>query len=121
MKFTMPLKSNSTKIMLLGSGELGREVAIEALRLGCEVVAVDRYANAPAMLVAQNSYVVDMTNKDALLEIIRRENPSYVLPEIEALSIDALFEAEKEGFHIIPNAEAVNKTMHLVVKYWTLA
>ncbi len=112
MKLTTPLKSNRTKIMLLGSGELGREVAIEALRLGCEVVAVDRYANAPAMLVAQNSYVVDMTNKDALLEIIRRENPSYVLPEIEALSIDALFEAEKEGFHIIPNAEAVNKTMH---------
>jgi phosphoribosylglycinamide formyltransferase 2 len=112
MKLTTPLKSNRIKIMLLGSGELGREVAIEALRLGCEVVAVDRYANAPAMLVAQNSYVVDMTNKDALLEIIRRENPSFVLPEIEALSIEALFEAEKEGYHIIPNAEAVNKTMH---------
>jgi phosphoribosylglycinamide formyltransferase 2 len=112
MKLTTPLKSNRIKIMLLGSGELGKEVAIEALRLGCEVVAVDRYANAPAMLVAQNSYVVDMTNKDALLEIIRRENPTFVLPEIEALSIEALFEAEKEGFHIIPNAEAVNKTMH---------
>jgi phosphoribosylglycinamide formyltransferase 2 len=112
MKLTTPLKSNRIKIMLLGSGELGREVAIEAIRLGCEVVAVDRYANAPAMLVAQKSYVVDMKNKDALLEIIKRENPSFILPEIEALSIEALFEAEKEGYHIIPNAEAVNKTMH---------
>ena len=112
MKLTTPLKSNRTKIMLLGSGELGKEVAIEANRLGCEVVAVDRYANAPAMLVAQNSYVVDMKNKEALLEIIRREKPDYILPEIEALSIEALFEAEKEGFNVIPNAEAVNKTMH---------
>jgi phosphoribosylglycinamide formyltransferase 2 len=112
MRFTTPLKSNSIKIMLLGSGELGREVAIEAIRLGCEVVAVDRYPNAPAMLVAQNSYVVDMKNKDALLEIIKRENPSYILPEIEAISIEALFEAEKDGYNVIPNAEAVNKTMH---------
>jgi phosphoribosylglycinamide formyltransferase 2 len=112
MIFTTPLKSNRTKIMLLGSGELGREVAIEAIRLGCEVVAVDRYENAPAMLVAQNSYVIDMKNKEALLEIIRREKPTYILPEIEALSIEALFEAEKEGFCVIPNAEAVNKTMH---------
>jgi phosphoribosylglycinamide formyltransferase 2 len=112
MKFTTPLKSNRVKVMLLGSGELGKEVAIEANRLGCEVVAVDRYQNAPAMLVAQNSYVVDMKNRDALLEIIRREKPDYILPEIEALSIEALFEAEKEGFNVIPNAEAVNKTMH---------
>jgi len=112
MKLTTPLKSNRIKIMLLGSGELGKEVAIEAIRLGCEVVAVDRYANAPAMLVAQNSYVVDMKNKDALIEIIKREKPTYILPEIEALSIEALFEVEKEGFNVIPNAEAVNKTMH---------
>jgi phosphoribosylglycinamide formyltransferase 2 len=112
MTLTTPLKSNRIKIMLLGSGELGKEVAIEANRLGCEVVAVDRYPNAPAMLVAQSSHVVDMKNKDALLEIIRREKPDYILPEIEALSIEALFEAEKEGFHVIPNAEAVNKTMH---------
>ena len=112
MTLTTPLKSNSTKIILLGSGELGKEVAIEANRLGCEVIAVDRYPNAPAMLVAQNSYVVDMKNKEALLEIIRREKPDFILPEIEALSIEALFEAEKEGFHVIPNAEAVNKTMH---------
>jgi len=112
MTLTTPLKSNRIKIMLLGSGELGKEVAIEANRLGCEVVAVDRYPNAPAMLVAQNSYVVDMKNKEALLEIIKRENPNYILPEIEALSIEALFEAEKDGYNVIPNAEAVNKTMH---------
>jgi len=112
MKLTTPLKSNSTKIMLLGSGELGKEVAIEANRLGCEVVAVDRYPNAPAMLVAQKSHVVDMKNKEALLEIIRKEKPDYILPEIEALSIEALFEAQNEGYNVIPNAEAVNKTMH---------
>ena len=112
MTLTTPLKSNRIKIMLLGSGELGKEVAIEANRLGCEVVAVDRYPNAPAMLVAQKSHIVDMKNKEALLEIIRMEKPDYILPEIEALSIEALFEAEQEGFNVIPNAEAVNKTMH---------
>ena len=112
MIFTTPLKSNSTKIMLLGSGELGKEVAIEASRLGVEVVAVDAYQNAPAHLIANRAYVVDMKDKEALLEIIRHEKPTYILPEVEALSIDALFEAEKEGFHVIPNAEAVNKTMN---------
>jgi phosphoribosylglycinamide formyltransferase 2 len=112
MTFTTPLKSNSIKIMLLGSGELGKEVAIEASRLGVEVVAVDAYENAPAHLVANSYHVVDMKNKEALLEIIRREKPTYILPEVEALSIDALFEAEAEGFCVIPNAEAVNKTMN---------
>ena len=112
MIFTTPLKSNSTKILLLGSGELGKEVAIEANRLGVEVVAVDKYENAPAHLVANKSYVIDMQNKEEVLEVIRREKPNYILPEIEAISIDALFEAEKEGFNVIPNAEAVNKTMN---------
>ena len=112
MKLTTPLKSNSIKIMLLGSGELGKEVAIEANRLGCEVIAVDRYPNAPAMLVAQKSYIIDMKNKDQVLDVIRREKPDFVLPEIEAINIEALFEAESEGIHIIPNAEAVNKTMN---------
>jgi phosphoribosylglycinamide formyltransferase 2 len=112
MKLFTPLKSNSIKIMLLGSGELGKEVAIEANRLGCEVIAVDRYPNAPAMLVAQKSYVIDMKNKEQVLETIRREKPDFVLPEIEAINIEALFEAEKEGIHVIPNAEAVNKTMN---------
>ena len=112
MEFSAPLKSNSKKILLLGSGELGKEVAIEAQRLGLEVIAVDRYQNAPAHHVAHRAHVVDMQNKEAVLEIIRREKPDFILPEIEAISIDALFEAEKEGFHVIPNAEAVNKTMN---------
>ena len=112
MTLSTPLKSSSIKVMLLGSGELGKEVAIEANRLGCEVIAVDRYPNAPAMLVAQKSYVIDMKNKEEVLDVIRREKPDYVLPEIEAINIDALFEAENEGIHIIPNAEAVNKTMN---------
>ncbi len=112
MIFTTPLKSNSIKILLLGSGELGKEVAIEAGRLGVEVIAVDRYQNAPAHLVANKSYIIDMQNKDEVLEVIRREKPTYILPEIEAISIEALFEAEKEGFNVIPNAEAVNKTMN---------
>ncbi|MBD3806537.1 formate-dependent phosphoribosylglycinamide formyltransferase [Sulfuricurvum sp.] len=112
MLFSAPLKNNSTKIMLLGSGELGKEVAIEAQRLGIEVVAVDRYAHAPAHLVANRSYVVNMQDREAVLTIIRKEKPDYILPEIEAISIDALFAAEAEGFCVIPNAEAVNKTMN---------
>ncbi len=112
MQFTAPLKSNSTKILLLGSGELGKEVIIEAQRLGIETVAVDSYANAPAHLVANKHYVINMKNENEVLDVIRKENPDYVLPEIEAISISALFKAEEEGFHIIPNAEAVNKTMN---------
>jgi len=112
MIFTTPLQEGSTKIMLLGSGELGKEVAIEASRLGIEVIAVDKYENAPAHLVANRAYVIDMLNKEAVLEIIEKEKPTFILPEVEAISIDALFEAEKRGFHVIPNAEAVNKTMN---------
>ena len=112
MLFSAPLKSNSKKIMLLGSGELGKEVAIEAQRLGIEVIAVDRYKNAPAHLVANHSHVVILQDKEAVLKLIRKEKPDYILPEIEAISIEALFEAEKEGFCVIPNAEAVNKTMN---------
>jgi len=112
MNFPAPLKSNSKKIMLLGSGELGKEVAIEASRLGIEVIAVDRYANAPAHQVSNKSLIIDMKNKEAVLEAIRTEKPDFILPEIEAISIEALFEAEAEGFNVIPNAEAVNKTMN---------
>jgi len=112
MQFSAPLKSNSKKVMLLGSGELGKEVAIEAQRLGLEVIAVDRYQNAPAHHVAHRSYVVNMQDKDALLEIIYREKPDYILPEIEAISIDALFAAEDKGYNVIPNAAAVSKTMN---------
>jgi phosphoribosylglycinamide formyltransferase 2 len=112
MTFTTPLQQNATKIMLLGSGELGKEVAIEAQRLGIEVVAVDKYDHAPAHLVANRSYAIDMQDEAAVLELIEREQPTYILPEVEAISISALFEAEKRGFHVIPNAEAVNKTMN---------
>ncbi|MFT7184044.1 MAG: phosphoribosylglycinamide formyltransferase 2 [Oceanicoccus sp.] len=112
MDFPAPLKSNSIKIMLLGSGELGKEVVIEAQRLGVETIAVDRYPDAPAHSVANRSYVVDMKDKAAVMDLIRKEKPDYILPEIEALSIEALFELEAEGFHVIPNAEAVNKSMN---------
>ncbi len=112
MQFSAPLKSNSKKVMLLGSGELGKEVVIEAQRLGLETIAVDKYANAPAHQVAHRSYVVNMQDEEALLEVIRREKPDYILPEVEAISISALFKAETEGFNVIPNAEAVNKTMN---------
>jgi len=112
MQFSAPLKSNAKKIMLLGSGELGKEVIIEAQRLGLETIAVDRYENAPAHQVAHRSHVVNMLDKDALLEIIYREKPDYILPEIEAINIDALFAAEDRGYNIIPNANAVSKTMN---------
>jgi len=112
MTFTTTLQQDAIKIMLLGSGELGKEVAIEAQRLGIEVIAVDKYKNAPAHLVANRSYAIDMQDEIAILEIIEKEKPTYILPEVEAISISALFEAEKRGFHVIPNAEAVNKTMN---------
>jgi len=112
MTFTSPLQNDSVKIMLLGSGELGKEVAIEAQRLGVEVIAVDRYAHAPAHLVANRSHVIDMQDREAVIALIRKEKPTYILPEVEAISIDALFDAEAEGFRVIPNAEAVKKTMN---------
>jgi len=112
MKFPAPLKSDSIKIMLLGSGELGKEVVIEAQRLGIETIAVDSYNNAPAQLVANKSYTINMKNENEILDVIRRENPTYILPEVEAINIKALFTAEDEGYHVIPNADAVNKTMH---------
>ena len=112
MTFTTPLQQNAIKIMLLGSGELGKEVAIEAQRLGIEVIAVDKYENAPAHLVSHRSYTIDMQDKDAVVALIEKENPTYILPEVEAISIEALFEVEAKGFHVIPNAEAVSKTMN---------
>jgi len=112
MTFTPPLQQEAIKIMLLGSGELGKEVAIEAQRLGIEVIAVDKYENAPAHLVANRSYAIDMQDKDTVVALIEKEKPTYILPEVEAISIEALFEVEAKGFHVIPNAEAVNKTMN---------
>jgi phosphoribosylglycinamide formyltransferase 2 len=112
MKFTAPIKSDSIKIMLLGSGELGKEVVIEAQRLGIETIAVDSYNNAPAQLVANKAYTINMKDKNEVLDLIRREKPTYILPEVEAINIQALFDAQEEGFHVIPNADAVNKTMN---------
>jgi phosphoribosylglycinamide formyltransferase 2 len=98
--------------MLLGSGELGKEVAIAAQRLGCRVIAVDRYAGAPAMAVAQDAEVIAMTDADALRALVRRHRPDVVIPEIEALAVDALGALEAEGITVIPTARATAVTMN---------
>jgi phosphoribosylglycinamide formyltransferase 2 len=98
--------------MLLGSGELGKEVAIAAQRLGCRVIAVDRYAGAPAMQVAHAAEVVAMTDPQALRQVVRQHRPDVVIPEIEALAVDALAELEAEGIRVIPNARATAVTMN---------
>lgn len=102
----------ATKMLLCGAGELGKEVAIEAQRYGIEVIALDRYENAPAMQVADRSYKVDMLDGETLKEIIRKEKPDYVVPEIEAIATDALAELEKEGVNIVPTARATQLTMN---------
>lgn len=106
-----PFTENSTRLMLLGSGELGREVALEAMRYGVEVIAVDRYANAPAMQFAQRSYVINMLDGAALRELIEKEEPNYIVPEIEAIATDTLLELEAEGHNVIPTARAARLTM----------
>ncbi len=100
------------KILLLGSGELGKELVIEAKRLGLEVIAIDKYENAPAMQVADHSFVIDMSNKEILSKTIKDFNPDFVVPEIEALSIESLKELEKEGIKIVPNARTIEITMN---------
>lgn len=105
-------KGNATKLMLLGSGELGKEVAIEANRLGIHVIACDRYANAPAMLIAQESIVLNMLDPVELEKVIRDNHPNYIVPEIEAIHTETLVKLEREGFNIIPSAKAVNLTMN---------
>ncbi|GAB7024818.1 formate-dependent phosphoribosylglycinamide formyltransferase [Geotalea toluenoxydans] len=107
-----PLKKSATKIMMLGSGELGKEVVIEAQRLGVEIIAVDRYANAPAMQVAHRSHVINMLDRDELARVIRLERPDFIVPEIEAINTPYLLELEKEGFTVIPTARATNLTMN---------
>lgn len=106
------LKKGATRIMLLGSGELGKEVAIEAQRLGVEVIAVDRYAGAPAMQVAHRGHVVDMLDRAELERVVRLEQPDYIVPEIEAINTEYLLELEREGFNVIPTARATNLTMN---------
>lgn len=105
------LRPNAKKAMLLGSGELGKEVAIELQRFGVEVIAVDRYNQAPAMHVAHRSYVIDMTDGDALRRLIESEKPDLVIPEIEAIATQTLADLEIEGFNIIPTAKATQLTM----------
>src|SRR5437762_2659184 len=97
MRLGTPLSASAIKVMLLGSGELGKEVAIELQRLGCEVIAVDRYADAPAMQVAHRSHVVAMTDGAALRRLIEAERPHLVVPEIEAIATDELVKIEAEG------------------------
>ncbi|MCP9839998.1 formate-dependent phosphoribosylglycinamide formyltransferase [Synechococcus sp. J7-Johnson] len=99
-------------LMLLGSGELGKEVAIAAQRLGCRVIAVDRYPGAPAMQVADHAEVIAMTDPEALKAVVRRHRPDLVIPEIEALAVDALAEVEAEGITVIPTARATAMTMN---------
>jgi phosphoribosylglycinamide formyltransferase 2 len=107
-----PLPNLPRTLMLLGSGELGKEVAIAAQRLGCRVIAVDRYAEAPAMAVAQVAEVVAMTDPEALRAVVRRHRPDLVIPEIEALAVDALADLEAEGITVIPTARATAVTMN---------
>ncbi|OYY73905.1 MAG: phosphoribosylglycinamide formyltransferase 2 [Gammaproteobacteria bacterium 28-57-27] len=103
---------SATRLMLLGSGELGKEVAIEAQRLGIEVIAVDRYANAPAMQVAHRSHVVDMLDGAALRALIEAEKPDLIVPEIEAIATATLVDMEQEGWRVIPTARAAWLTMN---------
>jgi phosphoribosylglycinamide formyltransferase 2 len=99
------------KLLLLGSGELGKEVIIEAQRLGIETIAVDRYDHAPAMQVAHRSYVIDMLDRKALREVIEREKPDLIVPEIEAIATAELVKLEEEGYRVIPTARAAQLTM----------
>jgi phosphoribosylglycinamide formyltransferase 2 len=113
MKLGTPLSPTSVKVMLLGSGELGKEVAIELQRLGCEVIAVDRYANAPAMQVAHRSHVIAMTDAAALRALVEAERPHLIVPEIEAIATDELARIEAEGLAtVIPTARAAQLTMN---------
>src|ERR1700753_380318 len=110
--FVMPRTVNAIRLMLLGAGELGKEVAIELQRLAVEVIAVDRYANAPAMQVAHRSHVVNMLDSDALRRGIADEKPDFVIPEIEAIATSTLVELEKEGLRVVPTARAAWLTMN---------
>ncbi|MFP1731664.1 formate-dependent phosphoribosylglycinamide formyltransferase [Lonsdalea quercina] len=106
------LRAGATRVMLLGSGELGKEVAIECQRLGIEVIAVDRYTDAPAMQVAHRSHVINMLDGEALEQLIALEKPDYIVPEIEAIATDTLVALEKQGQRVVPCAQATRLTMN---------
>ena len=107
-----PFSAAATKVLMLGSGELGKEVAIELQRLGIEVIACDRYANAPAMQVADRSYTFSMLDEVELRRVIEVERPDYIVPEIEAIATQTLVELENEGFNVVPSARAAQLTMN---------
>ena len=104
-------QKSATRILFLGSGELCKEMVIEAQRLGVETIAVDSYQNAPAMQVAHRAHIIDMKNAQALRSVIEREQPALIVPEIEAIHTDMLVELQAEGYHVIPTAEAARLTM----------
>ena len=106
-----PLSPSATRLLMLGAGELGKEVVIEAQRLGVEVVAADRYPNAPAMQVAHRSHVLNMLDPQALRDLVMKEQPALIVPEIEAIATTALLDLEREGFRVIPTARAARLTM----------
>ena len=106
-----PLTPQATRLLLLGSGELGKEVAIEAQRLGVEVIAVDRYANAPAMQVAHRSHVINMLDGAEIRRVVEQEKPHFIVPEIEAIHTPTLLDLEVEGYTVIPTARAARLTM----------
>ena len=112
MTIGTPLTQIATRALLLGSGELGKEVTLELQRYGVEVIACDRYANAPAMQVAHRSYVFNMLDDKRLREIVEQEKPSLIIPEVEAIATPTLVELEKEGYHVIPTANAAFLTMN---------
>lgn len=107
-----PFSASATRVLFCGGGELGKEVVIELKRLGCEVIVVDRYANAPAMQVADRAHVISMLDGDALEQIIRSEQPHLIVPEIEAIATDTLVKLEQEGFNVVPTAKATQLTMN---------
>jgi len=107
-----PFTKTAKKVLLLGSGELGKEVAIELIRYGVEVIAADSYENAPAMQVAQKSYVFSMLDGDALRSVVEKEKPDLIVPEVEAIATDMLVDLESEGFTVVPTANATKITMN---------
>ena len=107
-----PLRPSATKVMMLGSGELGKEVVIELQRLGVEVIAVDRYENAPAQQVAHRAYTISMLDGEALAKLIEKEKPDYIVPEVEAIATATLVELEQDGYNVIPTAKATQLTMN---------
>ncbi|AOL16280.1 phosphoribosylglycinamide formyltransferase 2 [Sulfolobus sp. A20] len=114
MEIGTPLFEGAKKVLLLGSGELGKEMVIEAQRMGIETIAVDRYGLAPAMHVAHRKYVIDMLNPNAIKAIVKREEPDAIIAEIEAINTDALIELENSGYKVAPNANAVKVCMNRI-------